>query len=135
MPIIQWNQVFSVNIKQIDAQHMKLVELVNLLHDSMKEGKGKEVLSRILNELTAYTANHFKTEEDLFKKYGYPKTEVHILEHKNLVEKVLQIKGNFESGKVVLTSDVMNFLRDWLTNHISGSDKAYSAFLNSKGVV
>ncbi len=42
MPIIQWNQVFSVNIKQIDAQHMKLVELVNLLHDSMKEGKGKK---------------------------------------------------------------------------------------------
>lgn len=135
MPIIHWNSTFSVNISKIDSQHMKLVELINNLHDKMKEGKGKEVLSRILNELTVYTANHFKTEEELFRKYKYPDTEVHVGEHKKLVEKVLEIKKDYDAGKVVLTSDVMIFLKDWLSKHISVSDKSYSSFLNAKGVV
>ncbi|KAF0152290.1 MAG: Hemerythrin HHE cation binding region [Ignavibacteria bacterium] len=136
MPIIQWKEIFSVNISKIDSQHKKIIDLINELHDKMKEGKGKEKesLSQILNELAVYTANHFKTEEELFYKYKYPNTEAHILEHKKLVDKVLQIKADFESGKVVLTLDVMDFLKDWLSNHISGTDKAYTAFLNAKGV-
>lgn len=135
MPIIQWNQAFSVNISKIDTQHMKLVDLINELHDKMKEGKGKQALSRILNELIVYTANHFKTEEELFRQYKYPDSEAHVLEHKTLVRQVMQIKEEYEKGKPVLTSEVMNFLKDWLSRHIAGSDKAYSEYLNSKGVV
>lgn len=30
---------------------------------------------------------------------------------------------------------LMTFLKDWLNNHILGTDKKYVAFLNSKGVV
>lgn len=135
MPIIQWNQSFSVNINNIDNQHMKIVELINNLHDRMKEGKGKEALSTILNELTVYTVYHFKTEEELFRKHKYPDTDAHVLEHSNLVQQVVQLKSDFESGKALLTMDVMNFLKDWLSRHIAGSDKAYTAFLNSRGVV
>lgn len=134
MPLIQWKQNFSVNISKIDNQHIKIVDLINELHDKMKEGKGKDSLTKILNDLTLYTANHFKTEEELFYKYNYPNTEAHVLEHKKLVDKVLQIKTDFESGKVVLTLDVMDFLKDWLSNHISGSDKLYTSFLNARGV-
>lgn len=135
MPIIQWNQSFSVNINNIDNQHMKIVELINNLHDRMKEGKGKEALATILNELTVYTVYHFKTEEELFRKHKYPDTDAHVLEHNNLVQQVVQLKSDFESGKALLTMDVMNFLKDWLSRHIAGSDKAYTAFLNSRGVV
>ena len=33
-----------------------------------------------------------------------------------------------------MTVEVMNFLKDWLSNHIQTSDKKYGPFLNSKGV-
>lgn len=135
MPVIQWNPAFSVNISNIDNQHKKIVELINNLHDQMKEGKGKESISTILNDLTVYTAHHFKTEEDLFHQFNYPDSEAHILEHKNLVQQVMQFKSDFANGRTVLTNDVMNFLKDWLSRHIAGSDKSYSAFLNSRGVV
>ncbi|OGU68125.1 MAG: hemerythrin [Stygiobacter sp. RIFOXYA12_FULL_38_9] len=135
MALIQWNSTLSVNITQIDNQHMKLVELVNTLHDRMKEGKGKAALSGILNELTNYTVYHFKTEEDIFRKYNYPQTDAHLKEHDALVQQVVKLKADFDNGKSVLTLDVMNFLKDWLTLHIMGDDKAYTPFLKSQGIV
>lgn len=135
MALINWNPTYSVGIKEIDNQHMKLVELVNELHDGMKAGKGKETLGNILNELTKYTAFHFGYEEQLFDKYTYPETTMHKRQHQDLVAQVIDYKTNFESGKAVLSMDIMNFLRDWLANHIAGSDKKYTAFLNGKGVV
>lgn len=134
MSLITWNDKYSVNINEIDGQHQKLVRLINLLHDSMKEGKGRDLIGKVLNDLVNYTIFHFSYEEKLFDKYGYPGNQTHRLEHKNLVEKVKKFVQDFEKGKGVLPFEVMNFLQDWLLNHISGTDKKYSAFFNSKGL-
>jgi len=134
MPLLNWNESYSVKIAQIDLQHKKLVEIINELHESMKAGKSKEVLGKILDELINYTANHFKTEEDLFDKYGYPDKITHKRQHGDLVDQVLKFKANFESGKSVLSIDLMNFLKEWLIQHMTGSDKKYSSYLNGKGV-
>lgn len=134
MPLINWNDTFSVNIAEIDQQHKELVSMINELNDAMKERRGKEVLGKILNELFAYTATHFKTEEDLFAKYGYPSSESHKKEHVAFVKKVSEFKEGFEKGRLSVTSEVMNFLSDWLRHHIMGTDKKYSQFLNEKGV-
>ncbi len=134
MPLFQWSQNLSVNIAEIDTQHKRLVDLINQLHDSMKEGKGKEALGKILKELTDYTVYHFSTEEKLFEKHGYPEGARHKKEHEDLTRQVLDIGGKFSTGKAVITMEVMNFLKEWLNNHIMQVDKKYSQFLNAKGV-
>jgi hemerythrin len=118
MPLFQWSQEMSVNVKEIDEQHKKLVDLINLLHDSMKSGKGKDVLSRVLNDLTDYTVYHFGTEEKLFQKYGYPEYLRHKKEHDDLTKQVVEIKTRYEAGQEMITIEVMSFLKDWLNNHI-----------------
>jgi hemerythrin-like metal-binding protein len=135
MALLTWSAEYSVGIKEIDNEHIKLVELINQLHDGMKAGKGREILGNILNELVKYTAFHFGHEEQLFDKYLYPDTILHKKQHKALVEQVLAYKESYDNGKSVITMDIMNFLKDWLINHIAGSDKKYTAYLNSKGVV
>jgi len=134
MPLLTWNESYSVNIREIDTQHKKLIELINNLHDGMKLGKGKEVTGSVLNELANYTGFHFKTEEKLFDKYGYPETLKHKRQHDDLVEEVMSFKKSFDEGKGLVTVDLMLFLKNWLTNHIINSDKNYTKFLNSKGV-
>ena len=134
MPLFQWTPELSVNVKEIDNQHKQLVNLINLLHDSMKSGKGKDVMGKVLNDLTDYTVYHFGTEERLFQKYGYIEYPQHKKEHDDLTKQVLDVKSKFEVGQTTVTIEVMNFLKDWLNNHIKHSDKKYSAFLNSKGV-
>ncbi|MBP7654369.1 bacteriohemerythrin, partial [Candidatus Dependentiae bacterium] len=132
---MQWNSGLSVNIKEIDAQHKRLVDMVNKLHGSMKSGAAVNVLKDILNDLIQYTATHFATEEKFMNQYQYPEFKGHKEIHDKLVEQALEVKKSFDSGKGVVTIDLMNFLKDWLVNHIMKTDKKLGAFLNKKGVV
>ncbi len=134
MALVEWKNIYVVNVVEVDNQHKKLVGLVNELHDAMIIGKGKEVLQKVLNDLVQYTLYHFATEEKYFDQYGYPESEHHKKQHKDLVEQVAALQKKYNSGEKVLTLDVMNFLRDWLHDHIIGSDKLFGPYLNSKGV-
>ena len=134
MALITWKDEYSVNVNEIDNQHKKIVELINNLHDNMMVGKAKEIMSETLSELVDYTLYHFETEEKYFDQYNYPESELHKKLHNELVEQVGALQKRFESGERVLTIDVMNILRDWLNDHILGSDKEFGPYLNSKGV-
>ncbi len=134
MALVEWKTVYETNVSEVDNQHKKLVGIVNELHSAMIMGKGKDVLSKVFNELVEYTLIHFATEEKYFDEYVYPEADLHKQQHKNLVEQVAALKTKFEAGEKVLTLDVMNFLRDWLHDHIIGSDKLFGPYLNSKGV-
>jgi hemerythrin len=109
--------------------------MVNELHDAMKVGKGKEVLEKILAGLIQYTVTHFSNEERLMKLHNYPGYEQHKKEHNLLTMQVSDVQKKYREGSAVLSQSVMTFLKEWLQTHIQGTDKNYSAFLNSKGVV
>ncbi len=134
MPLIRWNEEFSVNIMEIDKQHQKLIEMINNLHDAMKQGKAKDILGKILDEMVGYAGTHFKTEEKYFDQFKYPETEEHKKEHINFVKEVTEFKKKFEAGQQTLSIQVMNFLSNWLKKHIKDVDKRYGPFLNSKGI-
>lgn len=134
MSLLAWSNMFSVGVKDIDDQHKKLVDMANTLNDAMKAGQGKEAIGKILGELVSYTQNHFSFEERLMDKHKYPMSPQHKQEHKELVKTVGEFKAKFEKGDAALTSEVMTFLRDWLSKHIMNSDKMFGKDLNSKGV-
>lgn len=134
MALINWNESYSVKIKEIDSQHKKLVDLINQLHDKMKEGKGKDAVGSVLDELVKYTVYHFSYEESLFAKYSYPEMRTHARSHSDLIEQVKVYVKDFQAGNGVLPMDLMSFLKKWLVDHISGEDKKYTPFLNAKGV-
>jgi len=134
MALFQWDDSYSVGIAVIDEQHRKLVGMINTLDDAMRQGRGKSVLSGILSEMVRYTAMHFSTEEEYFKRYEYPGAGPHLEEHEKFTSKVSEFQKGFDAGRIGLSTDVMNFLTDWLKKHILGSDKRYGQFLVERGV-
>lgn len=132
MPIITWNDSFSVSIDKIDNQHKKLISLLNSLYDAMKEGKGKDKLAGILDELIEYTEYHFKSEEEMFLKYSYSDKESHVKEHDDLRQQVVALQNKLKNGQGSITNEVLVFLKNWLNNHIMVADKKYSKELSSK---
>jgi hemerythrin len=134
MPLIEWDDRFSVNIKEIDEQHKKWIDMLNALYDAMKQGKGREKLSDILEGLVQYTRIHFTTEERILERNGYPFFDGHKKIHDDMVKEVELLKLRFDSGETMLTIDVLQFLKNWLTDHIMRTDKNYGPFLNSKGI-
>ncbi len=134
MALINWSDELSVNISIIDQQHKKLVEIINEFHDAMVSQQSKEPMGKLFNSLIEYTATHFTTEEDLFKEHSYPHTDEHKREHRELAARVAEMKDRFDSGRILLSLEVMNFLRDWLTTHIQGDDKKYAKYLEENSI-
>jgi hemerythrin-like metal-binding protein len=129
MPIINWDEKFSVSNEEIDSQHKKLVKLINDLFDSMRSGKSKEVLDGILTELIEYTDYHFKSEEKAMEEASYPELPAHIKIHDSFVSKVLEFKKDFDEGNVYISLEIINFLKDWILDHILKEDKKYVNYI------
>jgi len=134
MVFIEWKDAYSVNIADIDKQHKHLIDIINRLHSAILSGKDSEALSYIMTDLVYYTIYHFETEEKFFDEHNYPQSEQHKNEHKDLAQKVAVLKQKHDSGEKVLSIDVMSFLREWLQDHILGSDAEFGPYLNNKGV-
>ncbi|MBZ0155386.1 MAG: bacteriohemerythrin [Alphaproteobacteria bacterium] len=134
MAFLTWSDQYKVNVANIDAQHRKLFDMVNEMHDAMRVGKGNEVIGTILANLLGYVKTHFAEEERLMSSNGYPDFSRHKQEHDKLTQKALDLHKQFTEGKPVLSFDVMNFLKSWLSDHILGTDKKYGPFLNGKGI-
>jgi hemerythrin-like metal-binding protein len=135
MPFMQWSDKLSVSVAILDNDHKRLIELINELHDAMLAGRGKEALSKILDGLIAYTIEHFRREEGMLVNAEYPDLSAHRKEHEKLTQQVRDIQKKYLEGKSLMISmEVMTFLKDWLANHIQGTDKKYSVHLNGKGM-
>ena len=134
MALMEWTDDLSVSVKEIDEQHKKLIGLINSLHAAMLAKQGKQVLEKTIEELAAYTVYHFKTEENYMQKFAYPQYYFHKKEHDAFVKKVGDFQADFSSGKLGLSVEIMNFQKDWVTNHIKGTDKGYSATFHKNGL-
>ena len=58
----------------------------------------------------------------MWAAWKYPQLVVHKRQHAELLATVDEFKKQYDSGKLFLTLEVMDFLSDWLTKHIRGSD-------------
>ncbi|MFP4459844.1 MAG: bacteriohemerythrin [Candidatus Zixiibacteriota bacterium] len=134
MKLIEWNDDLFINIEEIDRQHKKLVDIINHLHAAMKARKAKEILDEIIEELIEYTEYHFDTEENYFIKYDYPESFIHKKTHRIFVKKVKQFQADFDRGKLLLSLEIMNFLKDWIEEHIKVVDMKYSDFFRQSSV-
>jgi hemerythrin len=135
MAIMKWSDDLSVHVSEIDEQHKNLIDLINSLHDAMLARKGKEVLAETLDKLAAYTVYHFSTEEKYMKDFEYIGLLSHKREHDAFVAKVESFIAEYQANKLGLSMELMTFLRDWVSNHIKGTDKKYSDTFNKNGLV
>ena len=133
MALMTWGPKLQLGFAEIDKQHKRLVEIVNTLHDAMREGRGREAVAPVLNELVSYTTSHFAFEEKLMDQYGVSTSAAHKVEHKKLVSDVVDFKRKFDAGSATITLELMEFLSSWLSNHILKTDKALVAELAAKG--
>ena len=132
--MFEWKNEYAVNIGSIDAQHQMLFAIGRELHQAMSAGKGRGVLSSILDRLVQYTMQHFTHEESLMRLHQYPNFASHKAQHDALARQVVEFQAEFNAGKIAMALQVLNFLQDWLQNHIKGSDFAYAACLKGKKV-
>lgn len=131
---IKWDISYSVNVKEIDEQHQQFIQILNKLYESVSHGTEQKELKVILDELVNYTDLHFKTEEKYFDKFNYENSSEHKIEHARLRKQVADFYKKFAEGKAEISVGLLDFLEDWLVEHLDIQDKKYVECFNKNGL-
>lgn len=129
-----WKEEYEMGINVIDEQHKYFVGLINELYDSILNRQTHEKLGEILSKLIDYAALHFDTEEKYFDKFHYEGSDEHKAKHKELKEKVLDFRERFNEDKIELSFDLIDFLEDWLGEHLRDMDFKYRDCFKQSGL-
>jgi len=129
-----WDESYSVGVAAIDEQHRRLIALINELHAEMHTGRGQDVLRDVVNRMIAYATSHFAREERCMLDCSYAGFREHKEEHDEFCDKTVDLFERLSTGRLVLSLEVIMFLRDWLTHHIMETDKKYSACFHRIGL-
>lgn len=117
-----------LGIEQIDEQHKKLVDLTNEFMQlvlSEKETDWKTHVFNTLNGMLNYAQEHFSYEEKIMAETAYAGLEHHKKRHDEFVMYAVTRFAGFETMSKDDAVELMNFLKQWLVNHILEDDKAY----------
>jgi len=124
--ILPWNKNFESGIEVIDTQHKQLVKLLNVLVSHLAFQSEAPEITKVFDELKAYTAYHFSTEEKIWHEHFRNDSweELHQKGHADFIAKVLEIKGGeLHKNPDVVIEEIVSFLTHWLAMHIIESDK------------
>jgi hemerythrin family non-heme iron protein len=113
-----WDPSFDVKNDTINEQHKGLFTAISAVE--------KDASAANVGHLVELVKAHFKTEEDLFAKYGYADAISHKKTHDDFLVTVGGL-SSFGAGEV-------DFAKQWLVKHIKGSDMSYSNDLAGKSL-
>ena len=132
MAYFEWADDMVIDNGQIDAEHRKLVDLVNELHTATSQGNGQSVVADLLERLIADTAEHLRHEEMQMQQAEFPGLENHRIGHEHFVDDLRALKAKLDAGSITVASQLSTLLRDWLSLHIRRGDKVLQRFLQQQ---
>ncbi len=130
MSQIIWDDSFSVNNDEIDNQHKKWIEIYNYM-DFVMCSESYHVPDRLkaLKAMKDYTQYHFSFEEEYLYKINYPYLIGHRRIHKEFDNLIYTYYRKVLENEIVLNSEVISILKEWIFNHILNEDKQYKLYL------
>ncbi len=128
--MFEMKEEYYLGVDAIDKEHKRLFEIAEeaykLLNDEFVPDKFDYIV-KILEELKDYTIFHFTDEEKYMESIQYKKLFSHKIEHQEFIEKLNQLDWKeIEENQDKALLELLNFLNDWLVNHILYTDKQYT---------
>ena len=129
MSFFEWSDRFSVNLEEMDRQHRKFFEMLNRLQEyNRRSERDPAFLDELFRDLAAYVLTHFADEEALLEQTGYGGLDLQKRQHAFFKEQLIELRKKHLAGERRLPESVLDFLRDWLLNHILEIDMKYADY-------
>lgn len=128
--MISWSDDYSLGIEKIDKEHQTLFAALNAFYDGLRKKADKESLAGLIAGLVNYTKTHFASEENFMQQIGFPGIENHKKEHQAFIAKAEEFQKKQLEGKLMVSVEVTNFIKNWITHHIKTEDKQIMVFRN-----
>lgn len=130
MKDIEWGPVLSIGVDEIDDDHQKLINIFNILNQSLTSGEPAEYIAAVLEELINCTVWHFSHEERLMLKHDYPELDEHRAIHQDLINTIHELRHKVLQGGKVIGVAQLDVIEKWLTGHILTDDMKLGAYLS-----
>jgi hypothetical protein len=129
----EWSERYSVGIELLDSQHQKLLSLCRDAAQNLDTpGKaGLHAFQTILNDMSLYAEEHFRTEESLLEAYGYPAADAQKTEHEDYRSRLSDFLIS-TMQRDMDRAEIKAFLLHWWVQHILLSDMDYKEFLGQR---
>lgn len=132
---------YKTGIEMVDDEHRRLFEIIaetkDVIDSEFLADKYDHIMN-LLDQLREYTEFHFKDEEVLMEKIGYPRLEVQKRAHAAFIERLVEIDfkdlDNMDDNQQEYLLELIQFLVSWLSNHILGEDKKIADFVVKQGI-
>jgi hemerythrin len=132
---ITWKDSYSVNNPVMDAQHKAWIVIYNKLDHILLSDRYQEIFTVAADTLQAmqeYAGYHFRAEEKYMKQIHFPDLVAHRRLHTDFDDQLFTYNKNIRDGKLVLSSEIMSIVKNWLLDHILDEDQKYCAYLTNK---
>ncbi len=134
MQVTKWDEDLNTGYRKIDVQHQEIFKQFDIVMNSLKNGKGKEVIEKTLNFMENYIVEHFHEEEKLQLASGYPMYSRHKSFHDNFIKELQSLRKKYKedgaSSPVAIKLNSM--LMGWFRNHINKMDKEVARHVKIK---
>ena len=122
-----FNETFETGIELVDEEHKKLFEIIGKIHATIEEELVHDKfdsIMEIIEELRDYTRVHFSDEEEYMRKIGYDGLAKQQILHQNFIDKMKELNlDDVDENQEAYLYDFLEFLQNWLVNHILKVDK------------
>jgi hemerythrin len=129
-----WEDKYSVGVVEIDNQHKRMFAVINELLDAINTGTTADHLGNIIESLVKYKIFHFETEEKYFRDFNYEEAEAHTAKHHEFNQKLTTLKEKHPEYTVEFAFELVDFLEDWLIDHLMVVDQKYKKCFAEHGL-
>jgi hemerythrin-like metal-binding protein len=129
MNLFVWTEMLATGNKFIDEDHHELVQRVNTVLESIALQQSEQGLSAAMDELAAYSREHFAREEVEMKRIDFKNMHAHTAEHTTLMKQLQTMREQLDAGRKFDQMELYHFLAWWVKDHIRDFDLELAAAL------
>ncbi|MBI3581573.1 MAG: hemerythrin family protein [Nitrospinae bacterium] len=133
MPMLEWDETFSVGVPAMDADNRRLFALINDLRGSISGGTDGKQMGKAITSLYNHFACGILSEEVRLYKNGYPALDEQVRDHDRYLGQLRRLYARFlaeDADGKILGAELIEVLTEYVREHVVRADRLFGEFLN-----
>jgi len=131
MTVVEWDESLRIGVPSIDDDHKNIILWINDIHGMADYNFPHRTLVYVLDCFVDYVENHFRREERAMEAVNYKGIDAHKRAHQKFEEYIGNVHALVMADRnSVVSAEVMDFIVNWLSDHIANVDALMAPFIN-----
>jgi len=129
MPVLNWNDRYSIGILQLDMHHQHLFFLMRKTYGNFINKAHHQDLDLLFDEIIDCATYHIAAEKQYMLESNFPGINKQKKDHDLFFLRIVEMSKSYRRGERHLLIEMLSFLHNWLSTHIIHSDAEFGLFV------